>query len=544
MKHLFITLFLLASVTTFSQNVVTSKINSVKVFKRNAEIKREASLKLVSGNQEVVLTDISPYINPNSLQVQLTNGSNVTLLSAKYQRNYLIEKKESSEIVQLKAKLEVKRDELLWIKDQRIIYKGMEEILSVNKDLGGNTSFTPAQVINLVNSYKEKQLEIKKELIKLKKEELEVNSEFIKIQNQLNELNSSSNSPTGNVVLQLSSKIATSAKIRFTYVVRNAGWNPLYDLRSNGITKNVELKYKANVFQNTGVAWKNTDITISTGNPVQNNNRPILSPLYANLYIPPPPPSSYDDVESIAVEEAVELDSKRMNMMASKSSIKKKEAQFNDGYNYSAQVNENQLSAEFKIQNKQTIKSDGKEQILPLDSYELDTEYIYHTVPKKDKGVYLLAKVSNWGQYNLVSGAANLFFEGAYVGKSYINTNVTSEELLLSLGRDNNITVTRESLKEYTSSKFVGSNKKEAFGYEITVKNKKSTAINLEILDQIPVSRNKSIEVELIEKSNAEFNSEIGKLLWTLKFNAGETKTVKLNYSVKYPKKQIVTGLK
>jgi len=538
MKHLLITLLFLVSIATFSQNLVDSRIHNVKVYKRSAEIERVATTKLASGNQEVVLTNISPYINPNSLQVQLTNGKNVTLLSAKYQRNYLTEKKENPEIEQLKRTLETKKEELLWIKDQKEIYKGMEEILNANKDLGGSSSFTPTQVINLVNLYKNKQLEIKKELIKLKKQEVTIHKETSNIQKQLNELNGNNNNPTGNIILQLSSKVVSTTKIKFTYLVGNSGWNPLYDLRSNGITKNVQLKYKANVFQNTGIDWKNTDITISTGNPVQNNDRPVLSPLYANVYVPIV--VNYD--KDSKLEEVVEEVS--ISNMALKKSSRSKEATFNDGYNYDTQVNENQLSAEFKIQNKQTVKSDGKEQILPLDSYELDTKYVYHTVPKKDKGVYLLAKVSNWGQYNLVPGTANLFFEGAYVGKSYINTNVTSEELLLSLGRDNNITVSRESLKEYTSSKLIGSNKKETFGYEITVKNKKNTAIELEILDQIPVSRNNSIEVELLEKSNAEFDSEIGKLLWKLKLNSGTSKTVKLNYSVKYPKKQTVIGIK
>ncbi|QCX39518.1 DUF4139 domain-containing protein [Aureibaculum algae] len=543
MRHIFITLFMLASLTTFSQTLVSSKINTVKVFKKNAEIQRETSANLHSGNQEIVLTNISPYINPNSLQVQLTNGNDVTLLSAKYQRNYLIEKKDNPEIEQLKITLETKRDELLWINDQRAIYKGMEEILGANKDLGGgNASFTPTQVINLVNSYKEKQLEIKKELIKLTKQELVINKEYTQTQNQLNELNSaSSSSPTGNIVLQLTSKKATNTKIKFTYIVSNAGWTPLYDLRSNGIENNVQLKYKANVFQSTNIDWKDADLTISTGNPVQNNDRPILSPLYASVYVPAPP-IMYDESDNLEEIVASPIEG-QMNML-SKSSSKRIEEKFDDGYNYNTQVDENQLSTEFKIQNKQTIKSDGKEQILPLESYELDTEYVYHTVPKKDKGVYLLAKISNWGKYNLVSGAANLFFEGAYVGKSYINTNVTSEELFLSLGRDNNINVSRESLQEYTSSKFVGSNKKETFGYEITVKNKKNIKIDIEILDQIPVSRNKSIEVELLEKSNAEFDAEIGKLLWKLTLNPGASKTVKLNYSVKYPKKETVTGIK
>jgi uncharacterized protein (TIGR02231 family) len=207
-------------------------------------------------------------------------------------------------------------------------------------------------------------------------------------------------------------------------------------------------------------------------------------------------------------------------------------------------VTENQLNIDFEIPIKQSINSDGKENLVFLKSYELTTEYIYHSVPKLNNGAFLLAKISDWSQFNLVAGNANIFFEGGFVGTSYINPQVTSNELLISMGRDNSIVVERLPIKEYKSSKLIGTNKKETIGYEITIKNKKSVPIQIEILDQLPVSKNKIIEVEVEEKGKAEYTSNIGKLLWTLDIEPRQTQNVKFIYSVKYPKDESVIGIK
>jgi uncharacterized protein (TIGR02231 family) len=181
---------------------------------------------------------------------------------------------------------------------------------------------------------------------------------------------------------------------------------------------------------------------------------------------------------------------------------------------------------------------------MALNSYELNTEYIYHAVPKLNDGAFLLAKISNWGQYNLLAGDANIFFEGAFVGNSFINSNVTADTLLISMGRDNNININRLAVKEYASSKLIGMNKEVSFGYEISVFNKKSVPIDIEILDQIPVSQNNLIEVTLDEKGSAKYVSENGKLLWTHTIKPGQSSIEKFAYTVKYPKKESVTGIK
>lgn len=528
MKKIIIVFLAIISMNSFAQTEISSTINSVKVYRQNAEITREVFVNITPGTKEIVLTGISLKIIPSSIQIIL-NSSNCDLLSVKYERDYLKPKKNNPEIEKLVSKLNDLDYKIIWIRDQLGILKGMEDILNTNKDLGGNnTGFTPAQVIELSNTYKTKYLEIKKEQASLNKEFHKLTKEKKQIQMQLNELKATINNPTANIVLTVASKKSDREKITCKYNVSDAGWSPIYDLRSKGIDDNVILNYKANVYQNTGYNWKNVDITISTGNPLQDNNRPILHPLYANIN---------RKVRGSRRASTQGLNSGSENNMAYYKG--KHEA---DYYNNSLVISKN-MNIEFKVLNKQSINSDMKLNLMPLKTFELSTDYIYHSVPKLNKGAFLLAKVSDWGQYNLITGEANIFFEDAFVGKTTINPNVTADTLLISMGRDNSITIERKSITKYTSTNLIGKNKEVKYGYEITILNKKSVPINIEILDQIPVSQDELIKVNLEEKGSAKYNAEIGKLLWKININPSQSKKERFIYSVKYPKKMKVTGL-
>ncbi|MBL4746395.1 MAG: mucoidy inhibitor MuiA family protein [Flavobacteriaceae bacterium] len=524
-NYLFLLLHLLfLSLHTFGQTEISSKINKVKVFTQNAQITRNISFTTTSGNQEIVLTGISTYISPSSLQIQFSN-SNSILLSAKYKKNYLLSKSNNKHAENLQKQLEDLKDELSWLNDKKNSLKGMEDILNKNQDLGnGNSSFTAQQVIQLSNSYELKYLEIRKRLRGLSKKEQSLKEKAANIQNQLNEVNAAFNKPSGNIILQIASKTSNIVTIKCKYMVSNAGWYPIYDIRSESVKKNIQLNYKATIYQKTGVDWENVSVIVSTGNPSQNNNRPILNPLYPIIY-----PRIIDENKEMLDEVVIVTNT---SLTKSNNFVKR------------TQISENQLSVDFKILNKQHINSDGKENLIALKSYELKTDYIYHSVPKLNKSAFLLAKISDWSQYNLIAGKANIFFEGGFVGTSQINPQVTSNSLLISMGLDNSIVIERRSIKEFTSSKFIGANKKETIGYEFIVKNKKSVPIKIEILDQIPVSQNKMIQIVLEEKGSAKYSQNSGELIWTMDINARQTKKERFIYTVKYPKKQLVIGIK
>lgn len=529
MKRILSILAIFVGLHLGAQPIVSSKINKVKVFKRNAEITRRAQTNINTGKQEIVLSGISTYINPSSLQIKFKN-SGAELLSAKYEPNYLIEKSNNPKIETLKIKAEEIKDELAWVGDQKKALTGMEEILKKNQNLGsGQAGFTPAQVIELSNNYKNKYLEIRKELKGLSKQESTLKLKLTRVKKQLNEMSAKFNKPTGTIVLQVSSKTNTNLKIECSYTVKNAGWTPLYDLRSNGITEKIKLNYRANIYQNTGIDWKNINLIVSTGNPTQNNERPILHPLYANITVP------YK-----AEKKSNRFDNSLRNMAIANEDIKS----FKDGYTAHAQIGENQLNVEFKVSNTQSVLSDGKQNLMALNTYNLPTKYIYHTVPKLCNGAFLLAKISDWGQYNLLPGKANIFFEGAFVGTSTINPEVTVDTMLISMGRDNGIVVERNPIKGFSKKNTLGSNRKKTIGYELIVKNKKSVPITIEVLDQIPVSQNNQIDVDLDKKGDAKYNKDIGKLLWTTEITPSNSWKDQFIYTIKYPKNNVIAGIK
>ncbi|TSD67556.1 mucoidy inhibitor MuiA family protein [Inquilinus sp. KBS0705] len=201
---------------------------------------------------------------------------------------------------------------------------------------------------------------------------------------------------------------------------------------------------------------------------------------------------------------------------------------------------ENQTNVEFAIANPYTVPSDGKQYLVEINEVNTNAIYQYYVAPKVSTDVFLTARITDWNKYNFLSGEANLFFEGTFIGKSLIDTHATNDTLSLSLGTDKNIVVTRTLQKDLTEKQTFGSNKKDTRDWLITVKNRKSQAINLLVEDQIPVTLNSDIEVEAQEVSGAQTDKITGKISWNLTLNSQAEKQLHLKYQVKYPKNQSV----
>jgi hypothetical protein len=202
---------------------------------------------------------------------------------------------------------------------------------------------------------------------------------------------------------------------------------------------------------------------------------------------------------------------------------------------------ENQTNVEFNIENPYTIPADGKQYLVEINEINTNATYQYYVAPKLSTDVFLTARITDWNKYNFLSGEANLFFEGTFIGKSLIDTQVAADTLNLSLGVDKNIVVTRTLQKDMNEKQgILGSNKKESRDWLITVKNRKNQPVSLLVEDQVPVSQNSAIEVDTQNVSGAELDKLTGKLAWNLNVNPQAEKLLNVKYLVKYPKNQSV----
>jgi Domain of unknown function (DUF4139)/N-terminal domain of unknown function (DUF4140) len=190
----------------------------------------------------------------------------------------------------------------------------------------------------------------------------------------------------------------------------------------------------------------------------------------------------------------------------------------------------------YRIEDKYSLETDGKTTTIGIKQFEIPALYDYYTAPKLDPSVFLSAKIPNWQEFDLQSGEVGLYFEGTYLGKTYLDLGSVEDTLSLSLGKDNGIKVARKLLKEFSTRKFIGSNRTEIKDYEINVRNNKKVAVTIRVLDEVPVSTTKEITVEDIKTPDGQVDKDSGIVTWMITLQPGQEKKLNLGYSIKYPK--------
>ncbi len=507
-----------------NETIVPSKIKEVTVFQKGAQVYKSGSVFINTGVTDLLITELPRNINQQSIQVK--GFGSFTILSVNYRLNYLRSQKQSKEIKVMEDSLDFLKYKKKDIENKIEVYKAEEVILLANKSIGGDQSGVSVTALKeVMNYFRSKLNEIKSKELELSKSLVDINESINRIQNQLNSLRTKRNNPTSEVVVKVLAKEKTKAILELKYVIYNAGWTPEYDLRAIDINNPVQLNYKAKVFQSSGEDWKDVRLTISTGNPQISGVKPEIYPWYISFYEPPQmtirgarsqPMAKvvYDEVEIMELDDVVMTEAKEVMFETTTS----------------------QTSVEFNIDIPYTIPADGKAYTVQINEFSLNAEYNYYAAPKLIESAFLLAQITGWEQYNFLQGSASIFFEGTYVGNSSIDPQNTNDTLDISLGRDESIIISRTKIKDFESQRVIGVNKKETYGYEIEIRNNKNTNISIIIDDQFPISTNKDIEVEQIEKSGAKYNETSGKLSWEFDLKSRESKKLEMKYSVKYPK--------
>lgn len=203
-------------------------------------------------------------------------------------------------------------------------------------------------------------------------------------------------------------------------------------------------------------------------------------------------------------------------------------------------ISQNPVNLKFEVAIPYDIPSDGDDYKVAVANYEKDANFLYRAVPKLNDHAFLTASLTDWEELNLLNGYAGIYLEGTYLGETYLNVEDASDTLQVSLGKDENIVVQRNSVKQKEGTRFFSNKKEEVFQYEIKVRNNKAAALMLEIKDQFPVSGNDEITVERVESSGGKVDEKTGIITWQFTLQPKEEKKLDLIYKVRYPKGRMV----
>ena len=500
-----------------------AQVKEVTIFTNGADVSNQVSVNLPKGSCNLLIQNVARDIDINSIQISGLDGMTVLSVSATQDGEVEI-------FNPIHQKLKDSLDLITGRKDilvnKQNAAQGALKILNNDQLLGSGGKVDLNDLTKLVDYYQLKSVELNTSIAALKKQ-IEAEDKIInRLQAQIRVYTGSG----GNILVQMNNSKPIVGNLTISYMTYAANWQAYYDLRAKSISSPIEIVYKARVTQYTGVDWKNVKLILSTGNPSQSGTAPTLSPSYARFMNPM--------VTNVSAQNS--LQGKASGVRLKQADAVFSEVAMNQAAVPVLNVVDNQLSVTFDIETPYDILSNGQAHSVTLKELTHPASFNYYAVPKLDKDVFLLAEISDFEKLNLVPGEANIIFENMFVGSSFLNTNVTTDTLSLGMGRDKAITVKRDRIMDAKSSQTSGGSKRQVYTYEIRVKNNKSSAVDIILKDQYPVSTDKSIEIELTNDGGALVDKETGILTWKIDVKPGETKTYRFTYTVKYPKDRVV----
>lgn len=560
MKIKFLLTILLFGTAIWANDKVTVKstLTGVTVYMQGAQLQHKANYTIKPGLSEVIVEGISAQIAPSTIQVKATGA--VVILDSKYEF-YYPQPNTMATVTELppkvRAAIKVLEDSIRLVNfELRDINDEIEVLVAARKIIISNGAVKGQGKVNdsiqllksTVDYYTTKVSELNKKISALDRQKVKKTDLLSSLDQRLNDLRNfaTQNNPQPEIkgipriVITLMAKEAASGRIDLSYLASNAGWTPLYDIRSEASSGKISLTYKAQVRQQTGLDWNDVKLSISTNNPYANKTKPELSPWYID----------YQEYRKV-LEEKAKMRSDAYNLAPSVN-----QQVTNMGFMYSTTtgvveddaldasefttVVQQLIAAEFKIDLNYNIASDNQNHMVLVKQADLNTSFRYYAVPKLDPGVYLVAQMTKLDELQLVPAKANIFFDGTYIGETYIDPTNIDDTLNLSLGKDPNIVVKRTLLKNQCKERIVQDKKERSFAYSIEVRNLKSSEIDLTIQDQIPLTTNPDIVIEKTNLGKGTIDDKTGLIEWKFKLKPKENQSFEYDFKVRHSKDKVV----
>ena len=497
--------------------MVNTLLKDVQLYRNGCVITRAGTVHLCPGTQSVKIGGLANGTVADTVRLSVpekVSGSNVQVKGLTADEKKELTRELEEKIAEVTAGITLKEN--------------LKELWGANADFSGRDGIS---IVDMTE-YLEK---IPERLEKLDKEIREAKKQLEKLNKELSELQKETKKQFVTADLTVSEEGDYPVQIRF--YASTARWYPTYELHTDDKNDEILIRLRACMNQNTGEDWKQAKISLFTGDPSISGTIPTLYPQYVSIYQPPRMMKSSArafgaaTMNAMAAPEMVEYE-------VEDGCVADEEAMYDVAEEH-AMINKGDTMIEYELNGLWDVVKD-EDFLCDISSQKVACKYHVVAVPKIDEAAYLAAEVKTSDIEDLLDSEASIYHNGTYMGKVYLNADITKETYDLSLGRDDSIKVKRTQTKKNTSSLLLKSAKKTEYVFEIKVSSSKPKACNVMIIDQVPVSQDKTITIDTRNLSGGELKSEKGEVRWTFDLEPSTTKTLELAYDVTWPKdKQI-----
>ncbi len=530
-----------------------SKISSVTVYPGGAHVTRTATLDIASGAHSVVLDNIIPPVDENSISVSGEGTAGVKIYGATIKQEYL-QQAADQRVVELEKKIESLDDQIMVAnKDLGVLHQEREFLNSVKLFAGQEipkdlvTTMPPVENLKALRSFLSKEIndvESKREDIRIKVRTLPREKDALA--RELSALRSSGGQMKRILVVDMECSKPGKFTLNVSYLVHGASWRPVYDARTDYARSEVELTSFGVVKQNTGEDWQDVALTLSTAKPTLGGRLPYIAPWILQPYQPVPVRRAMMKSADMAVQYSPAVFSEEAASGVGGGIPESQPAEM--AY---SEVQQKGVSIVYKITRLATLKSDGTENRLPISTQTLRAHYEYSAYPRVQELAYLGSKVVNAADMQLLAGEVNLFVEGDYIGKSSIDNVGPGETFSLFLGVNENVRVKREEVSKLVNDVMLGgipsSNRKTTFKYKLTVENYKKEKIKMNLFEAMPVSGNEKIRVKVFDVSlppvAKDWEDRKGIWQWVFEMEPKGKKEIFYSFTIEHSRDMQIQGL-
>jgi uncharacterized protein (TIGR02231 family) len=520
-------------------------ITAVTVFRDGARITRSGQATLSPGLWPVLMPSLPVSVDPESVRVAV-RGHDVALLEVEANLRHGVDPLRA-EIVRLRSEAEKWRDAVRALDDQdaaeeaRLGFAGhLSEAAAVAMaravSFGRAGHDDLAQMAGFLSASTASALERRREISGRRsaaQRELEAAEQRL----------ADAGRRVGVVrFVEVSASVEataqTAAEIELSYHVKDASWQPLYDLALTG--ERLTASYLAEVTQRTGEDWPTVRLVLSTARRGLHRRLPELRPWYISRQAPAQPQVMLR-AQGAAMQPTGGPDDGEAGVSAATPALMSARRAVAP---LTAEVSDSGVSQFYEVARPIAVPADGNPHKTTIAQFDLDADIDYLAVPVLAAEAYLRATVTNSSPLMLLPGQARVFRDGQFAGETSLETIAPGEEFELQLGVDDQIRIERKLHRRATSKAVIGGTRTVDIGYETTVGNHRPAAARISVRDHIPVSADGDIKVRLREASPSPAEqTDLGELTWEVTLEAGQSATIRHRFTVEHPAQVTITGL-
>ncbi len=535
----------------------TSHVDAVTVFLSGAEVTRAARLNLEKGDHTIVFNDLPAETVANSIRVDGKATGKLDIESVDTQRRFIPRADQAA----LQAERKSLEDEIEKLNDDRTLAQGQAEAAEKQKTLLSNLAELPAhpddqpahpvpttdwsQVLGLIATG---MADAQRNWLDAQVKTRDLDRKIEDLKNKLSALPPARKEQT-EVRVHVIAAAPLEADLTVRYQVRNAAWTPGYDARlatgSKTSPPRLDLTRRAEIRQHTGESWDNVALQLSTTRPTADAAAPELQTVTVDfeeppkpVALPPPSPGVSFAKPRAGMDRMKKVEADEMGAGLATEDAAPPPPPVDIG-EQTASVEAAPFQAIFAVPNRLTIPDTGETKRVLLQQDSLEPVLTVRTVPKVDAKAYLYAKLVLPKGSPLLPGAVSLFRDGTFVGTGALPVLSPGEDHELGFGADDQVRV-RHAISDQKQGEtgLISSAKTDSRNFRITVKNMHERAVQLVVHDQIPVSQNQDIKVDIVgptSPTKKDVDDRRGVIAFESKLEPEEERVIEFGYRVIWP---------